>query len=343
MSKSKGNVLGMVGLGLGLLTAGAVSVALARQFRKMDLRYQTVLLMGGSRGLALEIARILGEQGATVALAARSADELERARAILNFPADRLFTFECDVTSEEQVINTVARVQERCGDIDVLMNIAGVIQAGPFELQNNGDYTKSIDTHFWGPLYSVNAVLPSMRKRQRGRIVNISSIAGLVSVPHLLPYSVGKHALVGLSEGLSSELAKENIFVTTVCPGLMRTGSPRNAEMKGHNKVEYALFSIFDSLPVTSIDAACAARQIVEACKYGDSHLVISVQAKALKFLHSMAPTAVVSLFGMINSFLPGQGGIGAATAKGEENESSWAPSILTEMSDKAAVRNNEM
>jgi len=289
-----------------------------------------VLLMGGSRGLALEIARILGDQGATVALAARDGEELERARDYLNIPSDRLFTFVCDVTNEEQVKNTVAAVQEQCGDIDVLMNIAGVIQAGAFELQNNEDYAKSMDTHFWGPLYAVNAVVPTMRRRNRGRIVNISSIAG-------------KHALVGFSEGLRSELAKDNIFVTTVCPGLMRTGSARNAEMKGHNKIEYALFSIFDSLALTSIDAKSAAKQIVEACKYGDAHLVISVQAKALNFLHSFAPVAVTEIFSWTNMLLPGKGGIGAATAKGKESESKWSPSILTKMSDDAAVRNNEM
>ena len=339
----KSSMWGMIGLGMGLASAGMATANLIRQFKKMDLNHQTVLLMGGSRGLALEIARIVGDQGATVALAARDGEELERARDFLNIPSDRLFTFVCDVTNEEQVRDTVAAVQEQCGDIDVLMNIAGVIQAGAFEFQNNEDYAKSMNTHFWGPLYAVNAVVPTMKKRNRGRIVNISSIAGKVSVPHLLPYSASKHALVGFSEGLRSELAKDNIFVTTVCPGLMRTGSARNAEMKGHNKVEYALFSIFDSLALTSIDAKCAAKQIVEACKYGDPHLVISIQAKALNFLHSMAPSAVTEIFSWTNLLLPGKGGIGAATAKGHESESAWSPSILTKMSDDAAVRNNEM
>src|SRR5258705_8704852 len=111
------------------------------------------------------------------------------------------------------------------------------------------------------------AVLPSFQRRRQGRIVNISSIGGKISVPHLVPYSVGKFALTGFSEGLRAELRKDNVLVTTVCPGLMRTGSARNASFKGNNEDEYAWFSISASLPVTSVSATEAACAIVNACE----------------------------------------------------------------------------
>lgn len=340
MARAMLNILKMIGVGV--VGAAMVSTAVAKQLRKFNFDRQVVLLMGGSRGLALEIARVLADENAIIVLAARDEAELKSAREILNLPPDQLYTFVCDVTKEHMVKDTVAAIEEQCGEVDVLFNIAGLIEAGPMEAQTNKDFEDSMNTHFWGPLYCVNAVLPSMRRRHRGRIVNIASIAGLVSVPHLLPYSASKHALVGYSEGLRTELLKDNIFVTTVCPGLMRTGSPRNADMKGQNKIEYALFSLMDALPFTSIDAANAARQIVKACRNGESSLIISMQAQALKFAHSVTPAYINDLFGMVNSILPSNGGIGTATAKGKDSESAISPSILTKMSDDAAVRNNE-
>jgi len=125
------------------------------------------------------------------------------------------------------------------------------------------------------------AVLPEMRERGHGRIVNISSIGGKISVPHLLPYSVGKFALTGFSEGLRAEILKDNVYVTTICPGLMRTGSPRNALFKGDNRAEYAWFSISDSLPLLSMNAGWAARRIVNASIRGDAELVLSLPAAA--------------------------------------------------------------
>src|SRR5438105_6875199 len=119
-----------------------------------------------------------------------------------------------------------------------------------------------------------------MRRRRACRSVNGPSIGGKVSMPHLLPYNASKFALVGLSEGLRAELAKDGIVVTTVCPGLMRTGSPRNANFKGQHRAEYAWFAISDSLPGASMSVERAARQILDACKRGDAEVVLSLPAK---------------------------------------------------------------
>src|SRR5437764_2101577 len=120
-----------------------------------------------------------------------------------------------------------------------------------------------------------------MRRRHSGRIINITSIGGKVSVPHLLPYGASKFALVGLSEGLRAELARDGVVVTTVCPGLMRTGSPRNAFFKGRHRAEYTWFTLGDSLPGVSMSAERAARKIIEACRNGTAEVVLSLLAKS--------------------------------------------------------------
>jgi len=182
-----------------------------------------------------------------------------------------------------------------------------------------------------------------MQRRQGGRIVNITSIGGKVSVPHLVPYCASKFALVGFSEGLRAELLKDGIRVTTVCPGLMRTGSARNAEFKGQHRAEYALFSLSAALPISSMQVERAARQIVGACKRGDAEVILSIQAKLAAFFHGVFPGATADLFGLVNQFLPGPGGIGEQKAKGKDSESSISPSFLTILNDRAALRNNEM
>jgi hypothetical protein len=187
------------------------------------------------------------------------------------------------------------------------------------------------------------AVLPGMRRRREGRIVNVTSIGGKVSIPHLLPYTASKFALVGLSEGLRSELAKDGIVVTTVCPGLMRTGSHKNALFKGRHRSEFAWFSISDSLPGLSMNADNAARQILDACERGLGEVVLSLPAKAAVLFHDLFPGITADLLGLVNRLLPAPGGIGKAVATGKDSESSLSPSWLTVLSDRAALMNNEL
>jgi short-subunit dehydrogenase len=249
----------------------------------------------------------------------------------------------CDISAREQVQAMVHDVQHHFGRIDVLINNAGTIQVGPVELMTLEDYEEAMKVHFWGPLYTIFAVLPGMRQRREGRIVNISSIGGKVSVPHLLPYNASKFALVGLSEGLRAELAKDGIVVTTVCPGLMRTGSPRNASFKGQHRAEYTWFSISDALPLVSQSAERAARQIIAACKRGDAEVVLSLPAKLATLVHELFPGWTADLLGLANTLLlPGPNGIGTAQLPGKHSSSPLSPSWLTTLSDRAAQRNNE-
>src|SRR6185369_6660508 len=131
-----------------------------------------------------------------------------------------------------QVAAMVSQVNERLGGIDVLVNNAGIISVGPIESQTIEDFREAMDVMFWGHVNTILAVLPQMQRRRSGWIGNVSSIGGKISVPHLVPYSCAKFASVGLSEGLTAELAKDGINVTTIVPGLMRTGAHINAYFK---------------------------------------------------------------------------------------------------------------
>ncbi len=340
MKRRNNEALIWAAAGAGALLAGR---SLVRRLFEYSFRGKVVLITGGSRGLGLVMAREFAREGARLVICARRRDELEAARADLKQRGAEVMAIPCDITDRAQVNEMMGVARDRFGRIDVLVNNAGVIQVGPVDVMTVEDYEEAMKTHFWGPLYTTLAVLPEMRRRGQGRIVNISSIGGKISVPHLVPYSASKFALTGLSEGLRAELMKDGVLVTTVCPGLMRTGSPRNALFKGQHRAEYAWFAISDSLPVTSMSAERAARQIVEATRRGSAEVILTIQAQLAVRFHGLFPGLTADLLGLVNKLLPGPGGIGRARAKGKDSQSSLAPSVLTALTERAARENNEM
>lgn len=329
--------LGAAGVG------GWLALRALRTFTGFDFRDRTVLVTGGTRGLGLVIARQLAGQGAKLVLCARDAEEVDRAREELSQRGTQVLAEPCDIVDFDGVRALVERASNRFGRIDVLINNAGTIAAGPLTTMARADFLEAMDNNYWGSVHTILSVLPDMLKRGEGRIVNITSIGGKVSVPHLVPYCASKFALVGLSEGMRAELAQYGIVVTTICPGLMRTGSPRNADFKGQHRAEYAWFTISDSLPGASISAERAAAEILAACRRGDSEVVLGVAAKLATLVHGIFPGLTSDMLSLVNRLLPGPGGIGSARAKGKESESAWAPSILTRTTDAPALRNNEV
>ncbi len=343
MKEENRQALALLAAGLGGLVVGR---EVMRRFHSdYDLRDKTVLITGGSRGLGLVLAREFAREGARLSICARSSDELERARADLIARGANVLAVPCDVTDRAQVAELVRLTERRFNKIDVLVNNAGTIQVGPVDVMTLEDYEEAMRLHFWAPLHTTLAVLPEMKRRGSGRIVNISSIGGKISVPHLLPYSASKFALVGLSAGLRTELAKYGIAVTTVCPGLMRTGSPRNAKFKGEHRAEYAWFSISDSLPIASMSAERAARQIVRATVRGEAETILSLPATLAVKFHALFPEATARILETANRLLPAPttGGAGKRSTKGKDSKSAIAPSLLTILSDRAAARNNEV
>ncbi|MBA3232062.1 MAG: SDR family NAD(P)-dependent oxidoreductase [Acidobacteria bacterium] len=331
---------------LGVMGGAAAVVAGSQAIRRrhaIDFAGRVVVITGGSRGLGLVLARQLAAEGARLCLLARAEAELARARDELLDSGAEVMTLRCDVRRRADVRAAVDRILERWSRVDVLINNAGVIQVGPLEHMTPEDFENSMATHFWGPLHMMYEIVPEMRRRGFGRIVNISSIGGRVAVPHLAPYCAGKFALAGLSDAVRAELNQYGVRVTTVAPGLMRTGSPMNADMKGQHEAEYAWFAISSSLPGLSISADAAARQIVEACRHGDPELTITLQARLAVMLTHVAPGVVGRMMMIANRFLPGPAGVaGDRHRKGRESESKWAPSAATILTNRAAAANNE-
>lgn len=340
ITEQKDNKLWWLAAGAGLVLAAR---AIYRHLTAYDFEGKVVLITGGSRGLGLVMARKLAKEGARLVLCSRNETELENARMELAGNGADVLVMKCDVTVQEQVNSMIENVQNEFGPIDVLINNAGVIHAGPVTEMTVQDFEEAINTHYWGPIYTTLAVLPAMKARKQGRILNVSSIGGKISVPHLVPYSASKFALVGLSEGLRAELAQYNIVVTTATPGLMRTGSPRHAILKGQHKKEYALFKIMDSSPLTSNSAEASAAEILDALRYGDAEVTTTLPAIVAEYLHNLSPGLMTSVFSVVNSMLPGEGGIGKNRAKGYESETPLSMSGLTERTQKAAARNNEL
>jgi NAD(P)-dependent dehydrogenase (short-subunit alcohol dehydrogenase family) len=328
------------------LTIGAALLMRGiRASRAIDFDGRSAVITGGSRGLGLLLARELGRHGARITIAARDAGELERARQDLEQRGINVTTVVCDVTERDEAQRLVDEVVARTGRIDVLINNAGIIQVGPIEHMKRRDFEEAMAVHFWGPLQTMTAALPLMRRHGGGRIVNISSIGGKLGVPHLAPYCASKFALTGLSESVRAEVAKDGIYVTTVCPGMMRTGSPFNAWFKGRHRDEFAWFAISGSLPIATIDAARAASQIVDACRHGDAELVITWPAKLAVIANAVMPEAVALAMSAANTMiLPAPIDDGGDTAhSGWQSLSDRAPSRLTTLTERAAAQNNEL
>ena len=323
---------------------GLVAASALRKVR-FNLSGKTVFVSGGSRGLGLLLAREFASRGAKVAISGRDRAALDRAADSLRQAGAEILALETDISMREEAESAVKQIRRKFGPIDVLVNNAGTICVGPMEAMTIDDYRNSLNTHFWGPYFATMAVLPEMQRRKQGRIVNISSIGGKISVPHLLPYSVGKFALTGFSEGLRSAALRDNVCVTTVCPGLMRTGSPRNAFFKGNNKAEYAWFSISDSIPVLSMSARRAARQVVDACVRGNAEVVLSLPAKFAIKAHGLFPGTTADVLGLVNRLLPSAQGDGREreSKTGKESFSQVSPSWVTTLNERAAEQNNQV
>ena len=331
--------------------AGSALCALAYTKIKPNYRFfdgKVVLLTGGSRGLGLEIARRLHAEGVSLALVARDAKELEEARAELAKGVGKggVFTATCDLTRPEEIKAVVASVAAHFGHVDVLINVAGIIHVGPLDNLTPQDFEETMNLHFWGNFHMIWETLPLLRGRKGARIVNIASIGGKITVPHLAPYCASKFALVGLSNALGVELASDGVKVTTVCPGLLRTGSHVQAKFKGQHAKEFDWFAMSNNVPGFSVSAGYAAEKIVEACRRGQPELTFPLQMRAAVIAQAVFPNLTAHVLSLANRFLlpkPSKMADGMEAWSGERSRSKEVtPEWKTTLVDRAAAANNE-
>lgn len=305
------------------MAVGASGIAAYRRGRRSRSGFagKVCLITGGSRGFGLILAREFAQQGAVPAICARSAEELEKARRDFARMGKEIDIFRCDISDRNQVREWVRTVHERLGRIDILVNNAGIMQEGPFEALDESDFRQSMEINFFGMLNTIFESLPYLKEFARGRIINITSIGGQISVPHLLAYTASKFATVGLSLGLRTELQRHGIHVTTVLPGLMRTGSFLKARFKGDRQKEFAWFSLNASLPILSMDAERAARKVIRACRSGRSVITLGIPAKIGRIVYAVFPGTISAVFSGIDRLLPKVGAGKGPEAPPEEGK----------------------
>src|SRR5438876_5408441 len=330
-----------------VLFAGAllfVAWLIARFSRtaRYPLHDKVVLITGGSRGLGLVLARHLCARGSNVAIIARDPDELMRAKTDLAPRGGKVLTIECDLLDAGQIESAVQKIIDRFGKIDVLINNAGIIEVGPVEHMTPEDFERAMRLHFWAPFELISQIVPEMRIWGGGRIVNISSIGGKVAVPHLAPYSASKFALTGLSDAFRAELARDNIHVTTVAPGMMRTGSHVNAKFKGKHDIELAWFAAAAGATLFSMNADLAARKILAACRRGQPSLTLTFAARTAILGNALFPNLTGYAMKIVNRFLPKAAGKDANQSRAGSQLRRLTPNWVTRLADRATKKNNE-
>lgn len=334
--------------GAGYVTKLALGIGMAvlarklyRHCTKKSVKDKVVLITGGSRGLGLAVAKELANRGADIIICARTAEQLEKAGRELIAAGARVFTIVTDLRDPQQVTEMMQQSIARFGRIDILVNNAGVMVVGPENVMEIDDYKEVMNANLWSSLHTIKAAMPYFKQQGGGHIVIICSVGGKIAVPHMLPYSISKFALVGLSQGLASELAKEHIKVTTVIPNLMRTGSPRNISLKGDHESEYAWFKIADSLPVISQSAAAAARQIAKGIEAGQTEITLTFIARLAVALQGIFPSLIATATRMANYLLPE--GTNREYKKGYQSESKLTKGVIGQITDRNAVKYNQL
>ncbi len=329
------------------MASGAALAAIAYRARRSrpaeDLRGRSVLVTGGSRGLGLLLARGFGAAGCRVVVCARDAEEVQGALEDLRARGVETRGEVCDLRDRKETTAMVERAVAHFGGLDIVVNNAGEIQVAPVEATPREAFESAMGTMFWGAVDVAEAALPTLRER-RGTLVNITSVGGKVSSPHLLPYSCAKFAQTALSEGLDAELAKNGVHVLTVVPGLMRTGSHRRAVFAGAPEREYTWFALGASLPFISMDAERAAARIVEAVRRRQHHLVLHPLTRAAMVAHGTFPRATLWGLRTMNRILPESAGEPATPGpEASARADNAVLRFLTRLNDKAGRRFNQI
>jgi short-subunit dehydrogenase len=325
MKTSTKTVLATAGVGgaiAGTAVIGSIAAILAVRGAARALCSQPIpdgavaVITGGSRGLGYALASRFARKPVRLVLAARDRDELESAQASLmdehpHLAAHDFYLFTGDLMDPTECHRLVSDTLAHFGRIDVLVNNAGIIEVGPVENQALDAFERAFRIYYLAPLTITMAALPHMLRqtpapgwKRRAAIVNISSIGGKVAVPHLLPYCAGKFALVGFSEGLHAELRHKGIRVTTVCPGLMRTGGEEHANFSGQAEKEEKWFKLSAKTPGLSASVKYAANRIYSAVVTGRAELTITPQAWVAARLHGLCPETSQYAASLVNHYM---------------------------------------
>jgi gluconate 5-dehydrogenase len=197
-----------------------------------DLGGKTALVTGGGSGLGLAMARGLAEAGARVVLNGRGTAKLDAAAAAMKSDGLQAETAVFDVTDSAAVNAGIADLIARFGAVDILVNNAGVQHRAPIEQFSDADWRRVMATNLDAPFFLARAVIPAMKARRAGKIINIASLMSMLARPTTVPYQASKGGIAMLTRGLAVELAPHGIQVNAIAPGFFAT--EMNAALTGN-------------------------------------------------------------------------------------------------------------
>lgn len=189
----------------------------------MKLEGKVALVTGGNRGIGRGIAMTLAKEGADVAVAARDYTKSQEVAEEIKKLGRRAIAVQTDVTQWDQVQAMVKQSIDELGKIDICVNNAGAISVAPVEELKEEDFDHVINVNVKGVFLCCKAVIPHMKQQGGGKIINTGSIGGKTGFPTLAHYNASKFAVHGFTNALAKELAKDNITVNAICPGIVRT------------------------------------------------------------------------------------------------------------------------
>jgi NAD(P)-dependent dehydrogenase (short-subunit alcohol dehydrogenase family) len=329
-----------VSIGLALAVAGVSWAALSRARRRLDLRGRVAIVTGGARGLGLAITRALVQQGCRVAICGRDGDTVRRCVEQLRAEGFTVEGQSCDVSDPAQVNAFVREVTERYGVIDILVNNAGQCYVGPASELDALDMQRALQNVFWGQFHVTKAVLPQMRQRRFGRIVNVTSLRGKLPIPHQSAYVAAKYAATGWSEAIALELEHEGVTVSTITPPPLRNGAPLHSHYNGRREAEFEWFATALTSPLSAIAAERVARVVVEAIVYGQHESAVSPLCWMAVRAHGLAPNLVAGMLRWVARRMPAalEPGVSSAMRLGREVAGPSSDGAVQRLARRAAA-----
>ncbi|MFO7776237.1 MAG: SDR family oxidoreductase [Candidatus Hydrogenedentota bacterium] len=195
----------------------------------MSLEDQVVMITGAGRGIGRGLAEAFAKEGAHIVAVARSIPQINETAEAVRAMGRRAVALPCDVTDSDAIKGVVETAEKDLGPIDILINNAGYAHFQSVAELPKEEWRRTLDVNLTGPFLCIQAVLPGMMERQRGRIINISSMAGVKPYPEQSAYCASKHGLNGLTKVLAMEMREYNIGVHSICPGGLDTELTRKA------------------------------------------------------------------------------------------------------------------